>query len=227
MGPPPPSTHIHPRPPKSPNLVPDGPRTSPDPPELCGSSGEFDPTRFRSNSFHCNRTGIRPFLKDEPFSAFPVTNKNFLRPKAAASQCRPPLWAIVGAGGARSKGSGGRMGMDGGGSPPGKRFFSIFVARPTWWPHFKRDPRPAGTDHAPTWKQKACLFPPRAVVRPRGAQIELVRFARPAPRGGGPCPDLETKGLFVSTSGHGPPPGGRKSNWGWAGWINNIDMGPR
>ena len=227
MGPHGPSWAPHPHSPPTPQITQFGPRRPPDPPELCGSSGEFDPTRFRSNSFHCNGTGIRPFLKDEPFSAFPVTNKNFLRPKAAASQCRPPLWAIVGAGGARSKGSGGRMGMDGGGSPPGKPFFSIFVARPTWWPHFKRDPRPAGTDHAPTWKQKACLFPPRAVVRPRGAQIELVRFARPAPRGDGPCPDLETKGLFVSTSGHGPPPGGCKSNWGCAGWINNIDMGPR
>ena len=128
----------------------------------------------------------------------------------------------VGAGGARSKGSGGRMGMDGGGSPPGKPFFSIFVARPTWWPYFKRDPRPAGTDHAPTWKQKACLFPPRAVVRPRGAQIELVRFARPAPRGGGPCPDLETKGLFVSTSGHGPSWSAMVRPRGAANRINSI-----
>ena len=36
-----------PSPPKSPNLAPDGPRT---PPEMCGSSGGFDPTWFRPNS---------------------------------------------------------------------------------------------------------------------------------------------------------------------------------
>ena len=119
-----PPTPIHPYPPPTPQITQFGPRRPPDPPELGGSSGEFDPTRFRSNSFHCNRTGIRPFLKDEPFSAFPVTNKNFLRPKAAASQCRPPLWA-PGVPGPRVLGGG--WGWMGAGAPQERNFYQFLL----------------------------------------------------------------------------------------------------